>query len=76
MIKCILKGNRSIMEYSIEDKLNMSVERLCQEQKADFLNDLSEKAEVIHRSLWSITIKDGSNIYKMYYYDNLTHCAT
>ncbi len=59
------------MEYSIEDKLDMSVERLCQEQKADFLNDLSEKAEIIHRSLCSITIKDGSNIYKMYYYDNL-----
>ena len=59
------------MEYSIEEKMNMSVERLRQEQKAEFLNDLSEKAEVIHRSSWAITIRDGRYRYKMYYSDNL-----
>ena len=59
------------MEYSIEEKMNMSVERLRQEQNAEFLNELSENAEVVHRSSWAIIIKDGRYRYKMYYSDNL-----
>ena len=59
------------MEYSAKDKMNMSVERLRQDQIADFLNELSEQAEIIHRSLWSIIIRDGQQMYKMYYHEML-----
>ena len=57
------------MEYNIVDKMNMSIQRLRQEQTADFVNNLSDDAEIVHRSLWAVSIKDGLHLFKLYYYD-------
>lgn len=66
----VWEGGETVVEYSVSDKMNISLQRLMQEKQIDFLTDLSKDARIIHRSLWALTIKDGHYVYKIYYYNN------
>ena len=59
------------MKFSIDEKRNMSIELFAKYEKGEWFKNLSSKAEIIHRSLWAVTIRDQNYIYKAFYYKNL-----